>query len=295
MAATLVLRTVKGTPLTNYEVDNNFSNLNTFGDVVSSNIGVLSALTTASTSNIVFAVNSLVTRDTTINSNIGVLTNLTTVTQANIVSAVNEIKLGNLSQFGSTTSAQLASIISNETGSGNLVFSTSPALETPSLGTPSVIILTNATGTASNLTVGKVTITDETTSATTYYPMLSVGTSSGNSANVSSTKLSFTPSTGLLTSTDYNSSSDMTLKQDFTLIQNPLDIISQLTGFGFTWKDSKEKAYGLLAQEVEKVIPEIVKDRPDGTKGINYMNLTAFLVEAIKDLKQEITELKKHK
>jgi hypothetical protein len=172
---------------------------------------------------------------------------------------------------------------------------TSPILTTPALGTPSAIVLTNATGTASSLTVGKITITDETTVNASYYPMLSVGTSSGNSANVSSTKLTFNPSTGLLTSTDYNSSSDMTLKQDITLINNPLDIISQLTGFGFTWKDSKQKAYGLSAQEVEKVIPEIVKDRPDGTKGINYMNLTAFLVEAIKDLKQEIQELKKPK
>lgn len=295
MAATLVLRTVKGTPLTNYEVDNNFSNLNTFGDVVSSNIGVLSALTTSSTSNIVFAVNSLVSRDTTINSNIGVLSALTTNDTSNIVYAVNSIKSGNLSQFGSTTSLQLSSIISDETGTGNLVFATSPTLTTPALGTPSAIVVTNATGTAANVTVGKVTITDETASSNTYYPMLSVGTSGGNAANISSTKLTFTPSTGLLTSTDYNSSSDMTLKQDFTPIQNPLDIISQLTGFGFTWKESKEKAYGLSAQEVEKVIPEIVKDRPDGTKGINYMNLTAFLIEAIKDLKREITELKKYK
>ena len=87
----------------------------------------------------------------------------------------------------------------------------------------------------------------------------------------------------------------MTLKQDFVPIENPLDIISRLTGFGFTWIDSKEKAFGLSAQEVEKVIPEIVKNRPDGTKGINYMNLVAFLVEAIKDLKQEVQELKKHK
>ena len=114
MAAILVLRTVKGSPLTNLEVDNNFSNLNTFGDVVSSNIGVLSALTTTSTGNIVFAVNSL--------------------------------KSGNLSQFGSTTSLQLASIITDETGSGNLVLSTSPVLTTANLGTPSYAVLTNATG-----------------------------------------------------------------------------------------------------------------------------------------------------
>lgn len=53
---------------------------------------------------------------------------------------------GNLSQFASTTSAQLAGVISNETGSGALVFGTSPTLTTPALGTPSAIVLTNATG-----------------------------------------------------------------------------------------------------------------------------------------------------
>jgi hypothetical protein len=171
-------------------------------------------------------------------------------------------------------------------------------LVTANVGTPSYINLTNAVGTASNLTANIanfINVTDDTTSNVTVYPIFANNTSGAITEQVSSTKLTFNPSTGLLTSTDYNSSSDMTLKQDFTPIQNPLDIISQLTGFGFTWKDSKQKAYGLSAQEVEKVIPDIVKDRPDGTKGINYMNLTAFLVEAIKDLKQEIEELKKPK
>jgi hypothetical protein len=173
---------------------------------------------------------------------------------------------------------------------------TSPILTTPALGTPSYINLTNAVGTASGLTANIanfINVTDDTSSNVTVYPILGQATSGNTVPKVSSTKLTFNPSTGLLTTTDYNSSSDMTLKQDFTPIQNPLDIISQLTGFGFTWKDSKQKSYGLSAQEVEKVIPDIVRDRPDGTKGINYMNLTAFLVEAIKDLKQEITELKK--
>ena len=210
MAATLVLRTVKGTPLTNLEVDNNFSNLSVFVNTVDANVGILSNLTTAS--------------------------------KDNIVVSINEIN--------------------------NTVL----------------------TGAANN-----IIISDDTSSNVTLYPTL-VSTSSGTAnVRVSSTKLTFNPSTGLLVSTDYNSSSDMTLKQDFIPINNSLDIISRLTGFGFTWKDSKQKAYGLSAQEVEKVIPEIVKDRPDGTKGINYMNLTAFLVEAIKDLKQEIQELKKHK
>ena len=210
MAATLILRTVKGTPLTNLEVDNNFSNLSVFLNTVDSNVGILS--------------------------------NLTTANNANIVVSINEINR------------------------------------------------TVLTGAANN-----IIISDDTSSNVTLYPTL-VSASTGNAnVRVSSTKLTFNPSTGLLVSTDYNSSSDMTLKQDFIPINNSLDIISRLTGFGFTWKDSKEKSYGLSAQEVEKVIPEIVKNRPDGTKGINYMNLTAFLIEAIKDLRQEIVELKKHK
>ena len=210
MAATLILRTVKGTPLTNLEVDNNFSNLSVFLNTVDSNVGILS--------------------------------NLTTANNANIVVSINEINR------------------------------------------------TVLTGAANN-----IIISDDTSSNVTLYPTL-VSASTGNAnVRVSSTKLTFNPSTGLLVSTDYNSSSDMTLKQDFIPINNSLDIISRLTGFGFTWKDSKEKSYGLSAQEVEKVIPEIVKNRPDGTKGINYMNLTAFLIEAIKDLKQEVTELKKHR
>jgi len=153
MAATLVLRTVKGSPLTNLEVDNNFSNLNTFGDVVSSNVGILSALTTTSTSN--------------------------------IVSAVNSLKSGNLSQFGTTTSLQLASIITDETGSGNLVLSTNPVLTTANLGTPSYAVLTNATGLPvasgiSGLGSGVATFLAATPTSANLAVLLSDETGTGN-------------------------------------------------------------------------------------------------------------------
>lgn len=62
-----------------------------------------------------------------------------------------------LSQFASTTSAQLAGVLSDETGSGSAVFATSPTLVTPALGTPSALVGTNITGTASGLTAGNVT------------------------------------------------------------------------------------------------------------------------------------------
>ena len=141
-----------------------------------------------------------------------------------------------------------------------------------------------------------VSITNNTTTDSTFYPVFtSVTNGSIVGANTSSTKLTFNPSSGLLTSTDYNSSSDITLKENFTPIVNPLDIISQLEGFGFNWIDTKEKSYGLSAQQVESVLPEVVRVRPDGTKGINYLNLIAFLVEGIKDLKEEIRQLKSYK
>ena len=62
-----------------------------------------------------------------------------------------------LSQFAATTSAQLLGVISDETGSGALVFATSPTLVTPLLGTPTSGVMTNVTGTASGLTAGNVT------------------------------------------------------------------------------------------------------------------------------------------
>jgi len=59
MAATLTLRTVLGVPLTNAQVDNNFSNLNTFSSLVDSNVGVLTNLTTTAKGNIVVSINEL--------------------------------------------------------------------------------------------------------------------------------------------------------------------------------------------------------------------------------------------
>ena len=76
------------------------------------------------------------------------------------------LKTDNLSYFAATTSDELRGVISDETGTGSLVFATSPTLVTPALGTPASGVLTNCTGTASGLTAGTasvattVTITD---------------------------------------------------------------------------------------------------------------------------------------
>ena len=65
-----------------------------------------------------------------------------------------------LDQFAATTSAELAGVISDETGSGALCFATSPTLVTPALGTPASGVMTNVTGTAASLTAGTATTSD---------------------------------------------------------------------------------------------------------------------------------------
>lgn len=85
-----------------------------------------------------------------------------------------------LSQFAATTSLQLKGVLSDETGSGAAVFATSPTLVTPALGTPSALVGTNITGTASGLTAGTVTTNANLTGDVT---------SSGNATTIAAGKV----------------------------------------------------------------------------------------------------------
>jgi hypothetical protein len=100
---------------------------------------------------------------------------------------------------------------------------------------------------------------------------------------------------GLIQAQDFNSTSDITLKENIVQIDNPLNILENLTGIKFNWKNTQEVSYGLSAQEVEKILPDIVKTRESGLKGVNYLNIIAILIESVKELKKEIEDIKKHK
>jgi hypothetical protein len=86
-------------------------------------------------------------------------------TNANLTGAVTSS--GNATSLGSFTSAQLATALTDETGSGANVFATSPTLVTPALGTPSAIVLTNATSVPVNQATGTLAIANGGTGATT--------------------------------------------------------------------------------------------------------------------------------
>ena len=90
----------------------------------------------------------------------------------------------------------------------------------------------------------------------------------------------------------YNTS-DERLKKDITPITDALDKVSQLNGVDFEYIASGIQSTGLIAQDVKKVSPTAVFEDEDGHMGVRYQVLTGLLVEAIKELKAEIAELKK--
>ena len=123
--------------------------------------------------------------------------------------------------------------------------------------------------------------------------MLAQGTSGNTAPKVSSTKLTFNPSTGLLTSTDYNSSSDKRLKKNVKTVTGALATVDALRGVSFEWKEGSAKAIGMIAQEVQEVIPDVVTTDDNGYMGIKYTNVIGVLVEAIKELKADFEAYKK--
>lgn len=81
--------------------------------------------------------------------------------------------------------------------------------------------------------------------------------------------------------------SDARLKTDIRPIENPLQTILKLHGKQYRFKDSAAQDLGLLAQDLEKVLPELVSETDDGFKAISYSSLTALLIEAMKEQQKD--------
>ena len=92
-------------------------------------------------------------------------------------------------------------------------------------------------------------------------------------------------------------SSDEKLKENIEVIPNALEKVEALNGVSFTWKRDGTPSAGVIAQDVQKVLPEAVKEVTpvkggDSHLSVNYHALTSILIESIKELKAEIEELK---
>ena len=92
-------------------------------------------------------------------------------------------------------------------------------------------------------------------------------------------------------------SSDERLKNNIQPISNPLEKINQISGNSFVWNEEKQniykgKDYGVIGQEIENILPELVETRESGYKVAKYEKLVSLLIEGIKELSKEVEELK---
>ena len=97
---------------------------------------------------------------------------------------------------------------------------------------------------------------------------------------------------GTVTAADVNSTSDIKLKTNIKTLTNSLDKVLQMRGVEFDRIDLDGKhQIGVIAQEVEEIVPDLVSEN-DGTKSVAYGNITALLIEAIKEQQEQINSLK---
>lgn len=135
------------------------------------------------------------------------------------------------------------------------------------------------------------TIHNDTTNVTQY--LISARATSGafTDAYVSNTNCYFNPNTGVITATDFDSLSDASLKENVLELHNSIEVLDQMVPVEFTWKNNGEKGYGMIAQEVEKVLPSIVNESK-GIKSVSYTQIIPFLIDAVKNQQKEIDRLK---
>ena len=164
----------------------------------------------------------------------------------------------------------------------------------------------NLTGTASNATSAtsatsattatnatNITLADES-SDSTCFPIFSTAATGNQAPKTDSSALTYDASSGTLSATDFDSTSDINLKKDITIVENANSILNQINGVNFKWKENDKSAIGVIAQDVEKVLPQLVNERSDtGTKSVCYNGLIGVLIEAVKELSQKVEELER--
>lgn len=139
--------------------------------------------------------------------------------------------------------------------------------------------------TATGATVPSIAHKTTTTTGIYFVSATEVGIS------ISGSKVVGVDSTGIYCSGNITAYSDERLKKSLTPIKDSLNKIKELTGYLYTKKQDESRQVGLIAQEVQKVLPEAVHKDEQGYLSLAYGNLAALFVEAIKELDDRIQSL----
>jgi hypothetical protein len=288
------------TTLTSLEV----TGISTFGNIVLDPVGIITAVSGIVTyygdgSNLI-GIDATALKD--INGNI--------IVQA---SADGVVVTGNANISGVVTATSFFGDGSGLTGTGSTVFndaatnqeffplftditsgtitasgiSTSKLTYNPSTGT---LTSTAFVGDGSGLTGTGSTVFNDTTTDQEFFPLFTdITTGTIIASGISTSKLTYNPSTGTLTAVDINSTSDINLKENIKTIENSLNTLTQLRGVSFDWKETGKSSYGVIAQELQEVLPELVKNGE--VKSVNYNGLIGVLIEGMKSQQEQINRL----
>lgn len=151
------------------------------------------------------------------------------------------------------------------------------------------------TGDGSNLTsvtAGNVDVSQDSSTDSTFYPTF-VSSTSGTRSITTDNSMTYNPNSGEFSAPIVTGSSDISLKTDFMSISNAYETISKMEGKKYVRKSTGLDEVGLVAQDVEEILPEVVYTGENGLKSIAYGNIVAYLIEALKEQKKEIDNLKK--
>jgi len=287
---------VKDAPLTNTEVDGNFISITTNKLESDSNLSDLSNISTARSNLGVEIGVDVQPFDANTATYDATVSNFTGDLQVSGSSVVVDSDIGSTVQAFDANNATFDAVNPTFTDTGALGVPNGTQSERP--GTPAsgqirfnsdVSEFEGYNGAEWDSIGGGSEIQNDTTSTTDFYPALANVTSGDlDIAYVSDTKLFFQPSTGTLNATTFNSLSDASVKTNINEISNGLDVINAISGVEFDWKDNGDHSAGVVAQELEKVLPHLVATSDSGMKSVNYAGLTAYLLSAIRELSSRI-------
>ena len=162
-----------------------------------------------------------------------------------------------------------------------------------SVGTSGYYLQSTGSGLQYAAVSGGSTITATTTNTSYYLVGTSPTTGTLSTASISTTSpIFFNASTGALTAVSHVSSSDERLKQNIETIADALVKVETMRGVTYLRNGIRE--IGVVAQEVERVVPEVVQTAEGeyGYKSVSYGNMVGLLIEAVKELSAEVKELK---
>jgi len=229
----------------------------------------------------------------------GVTINSSGINVTGVITATSFVGSGaNLTGIANT-----ANIVSTAITTGTLnvtnsaVIGSGVTINSSGINVTGVVTATSFSGSGANLTGVSAgsTVADDGTTDQTFYPIFTQTTSGTITASkVSTTKLSFNPSSGTLSATVFTSLSDETQKTNIRPVKNATYIVSQMNGVYYDWIDGHNiGSVGVIAQEMEQVLPEVVTTNDQGLKTVSYGNIVGVLIEAIKEQQVRIEELER--